>query len=331
MKSTKRILLLALIIFLFLIPLFVSNLYYIGVLTTMLINILLVVSFWLVMSTGQVNLGHAAFAAIGAYISAALVSVFGWSSWLALPMGVLTAGVVALILGFITLRITGIYFIIATIALISVVQIVFGLWDHPFGGLVGLLNLPHPDSISIFGLTTIDFSSRPSLYLLTLVFVLIGVVVVYRVYHSSMGRVFRGINSSDRLAEHVGINIMRYKVLAFVISCMCAGLAGVLSTYSTSTIQPTSFTLTQSTYYIVWAAVGGLAYFPGPIIGTVVLSIVSEFLRPVKDYENIIYALLLIGSILVFKAGLYGLIQKTGDLLKKLFKRGKPTAANNAV
>jgi branched-chain amino acid transport system permease protein len=136
--------------------------------------------------------------------------------------------------------------------------------------------------------------------------VLIGVGVVRRLDKSSMGLIFRGIRESDNLAEHVGINTMGYKVVAFVVGAMCAGLGGVLYTYITGSIQPTSFTMLQSNYYIVWAAVGGLASFGGPILGTVALSIFSEFLRPVKEYEPIIYASMLIAAMLLFKGGLMG-------------------------
>jgi len=111
MKSLKFLLFSALVILLFLIPVFVDNLYWISVFTKWWIYILLTVSFWLIMSTGQVNLAHAGFAAIGGYISGALVQSYGWNSWAALPVGVLTAGLIALVLGYITLRITGIYFI----------------------------------------------------------------------------------------------------------------------------------------------------------------------------------------------------------------------------
>jgi branched-chain amino acid transport system permease protein len=287
-------------------PAYVKNLYWLGVITTMLINVLIVSGFWLVMTTGQVNLGHAAFAAIGAYISAALVSAYGFSSWLSLPIALATAGLVALIIGVITLRITGIYFIITTVALAEVTRIVFGMWEHPFGGLVGILNLKPPASVALPGLPAVQFTSRAALYYLVLLCVLIGLFIVRRLDRSAIGLIFRGIQYSDNLAEHVGINIMAYKVLAFVVGSMCAALGGVLYTYTTGAILPTSFTMTQANYYIAWAAVGGLATFGGPLVGTVSLSILSEYLRPVKEYEPIIYAGLLIIAVLGFRSGLAG-------------------------
>ena len=290
-------------------PLVVTNYYWLGAITTMLVNVLLVASFWLVMTTGQVNLGHPAFAAIGAYMSAALVGVYGFSSWLSLPIAIVTAGVIALVLGVITLRITGIYFIITTVALAEVTRIVFGMWEHPFGGLVGILNLHPPSPLAIPGLPEIRFVSKPALYYLVLVFVLLGVYVVRRLDRSSIGLIFRGISQSENLSEHVGVNTMKYKVLAFVVGSMCAALGGVLYTYITGNIQPTSFTLNQANYYIVWAAVGGLGSFGGPILGTVSLNILSEFLRPVREYEPIIYASLLITAVLLFKRGLMGALR----------------------
>jgi len=318
MKHLKLALFIALIALLFLIPVFVHNLYWVNVFSEWWIFILLTTSFWLVMSTGQVNLGHAAFAAVGGYMSAALVSVYGWNSWAALPIGIITAGVVALILGFITLRITGIYFIIVTVVLNYVVQIIFGIWTHPFGGLIGLASLPPPNAFF-----KIHFNSIPALYYLTLIFMLLCVILIYRIYCSSMGRVFRGINSSDRLAEHVGINIMNYKVLAFVIGCMCAGLGGVLYTYYTGTIQPTSFTITQSTYYVVYAAVGGLAYFPGPIIGTLFLGYITELIKAYANFQNIIFSVLLIAAMLLFKGGLWGLYLRGRNLFLRLIPKNK--------
>jgi branched-chain amino acid transport system permease protein len=309
----------ALLVILILIPILVKNLYHLGIITSILINLLLAVSLWFIITTGQVTLGHAGFAAVGGYMSAALVTSYGLNSWISLAVAIATAGIVAAIIGYITLRITGVYFVIATLALGELIRIVFSMWEHPFGGLVGLMNLPPPAPIAIPGLPVIEFVSKPALYYLTLVFVLLGLAIMYRLSRSRIGLVFRGISQADNLAEHVGINIMGYKVLAFVIGSMCAGLAGVLYTYNTQCMLPASFTMNQSAYYIVYVAVGGGANIGGPILGTVVLGILSEFLRPIKEFEPIIYALLLIGIMLFFRAGLLGLAQTIGRQFSMLF------------
>jgi len=290
-------------------PAVLDNLYYVGAITTIMINMLLAISLWFIMQTGQVSLGHAGFAAIGGYMSAALITHYGFGSWPGLVSALVISGLVALILGYITLRITGVYFVITTLALGEVTRIVFGMWDHPFGGLLGLMNLPYPDPISLFGLYEIKFDSPVGLYYLTLFFAVVCILLLHRLDKSSIGLVSRGISQADILAEHLGINIMNYKVLAFVIGSMVAGLAGVLYSYNTKCMQPTAFTMAQSSYCIVWVAVGGSLSILGPILGALVLGILSEVLRPVKDYELIIYAGLLIIIMLFVKDGLLGIAQ----------------------
>jgi branched-chain amino acid transport system permease protein len=292
-----------------LVPVLFQNLYQLGTITFMLVNVLLAVSCWFIMTTGQVTLGHAGFAAIGGYISAASIARYGFGSWWSLLIAMITAGIVALIIGYITLRIKGIYFIVATLALGEVIRVVFGAWDDPFGGLIGIMNLPPPDAITLPGLPAIKFVSKVSLYYLTLLFALIGIVVMHRLSRSPIGLIFQGIRQADDLAENVGINIMGYKVLAFVIGCMFAGIAGVLYTYNVGSIQPSSFTLIQSTYYLVYVAVGGSANVFGPILGALVLNILSEVLRSVKEFEPIVFALILIGAVLLLQGGLIGLVQ----------------------
>ena len=283
--------------------------YQLGIVTFILVNVLLAVSCWFIMTTGQVTLGHAGFAAIGGYISAALIARYDMISWLSLLIAMITAGLVALIIGYITLQIKGIYFIVATLALGEVIRIVFGAWDNPFGGLVGIMNLPPPNAITLPGFSPIEFVSKVSLYYLTLLFTLIGIAIMHRLNRSPIGLVFEGIRQADDLAENVGINIMGYKILAFVIGCIFSALAGVLYTYNIGSIQPSSFTLIQSTYYLVCVAVGGSANVFGPILGVLVLNILSEFLRPIKEFEPIVFALILIGAVLLLRSGLLGLVQ----------------------
>lgn len=308
-----------------LIPFLFRNLYHLGIITFMLINALLAVSCWFIMTTGQVTLGHAGFAAIGGYLSAALIAKYSIGSWWSLLIAMLTAGMVALIIGYITLRIKGIYFIVATLALGEVIRVIFGAWDDPFGGLIGIMNLPPPDAITLPGFPPIKFVSKVSLYYLTLLFTLIGVIVMHRLNRSPIGLVFQGIRQADDLAENVGINIMGYKVLAFVIGCIFAGMGGVLYTYNVGSIQPSSFTLVQSAYYLVYVAVGGGANVFGPVLGALVLNILSEFLRPIKEFEPIVFALILIGAVLLLQGGLVGLVQalwrRINEITAPIFKR----------
>ncbi len=322
-KTSFYVVLLAILVF---VPVLFRNLYQLGVITFMLINVLLAVSCWFIMTTGQVTLGHAGFAAIGGYLSAALIARYGMGSWWSLLIAMITAGMIALVIGYITLRIKGIYFIVATLALGEVIRVVFGAWDDPFGGLVGIMNLPPPNAIIVAGLPAIEFASKVSLYYLTLALALSGIVIMHRLNRSPIGLVFQGIRQADDLADNVGINVMRYKVLAFVIGCMFAGMGGVLYTYNVGSIQPSSFTLIQSAYYLVYVAVGGSINVFGPILGALVLNILSEFLRPIKEFEPIVFALILIGAVLLLKSGLIGLVETLRRRIRELTVRASPKA-----
>jgi len=314
---------LALLVALLLLPVFITVPYYLGVVIVILINILLATSIWLILLTGQASLCHAAFAAIGGYVSAALVVSYGFSFWLALLLAMATAGVIALIIGFITLRIKTHYFIIATLAFGEIVRIVFSSWEHPFGGLIGILNIPPPDPIAIPGLPVVEFATKPSFYYLTLALVLIAVVVLHRLDSSRIGLVFRSIAQADSLAEHVGINVMGYKVLAFVIGSMFAGLAGILYAFNAGCMLPSCFTVWQSIYCLIFVTVGGSANIAGPILGATFFTLISEVLRPIKRLEPIVYGSLLIVTMMFLRAGLLGMVQKLGHKFVGLISRSK--------
>jgi len=314
----KPVLYIVLLVTFVLYPVFTTNLYQIGALTLILVDVLLAASVWLIITTGQVTLGQTGFAAIGGFMSAAIITAYRINSWLTLPIAVITAGTVGLVLGYITLRIKGVYFIIATLALGEFIKIVFGMWEHPFGGLHGIMNIPYPDPIIIPGLLTIEFTSNRGIYYITLFSTVIGIIIMHKVYAGPIGRVFRSIRQADELAENVGINIMNYKVLAFVIACVFSGLAGVLYVYSTKCISPTSFSINQAAYYLLCVVIGGGTSVAGPILGAIFLGLFSEIVRPVIEWRPIIFGLLLILAILYFRSGLLGIIQKIWKPLSRL-------------
>ena len=220
------------------------------------------------------------------------------------------------------MNIKGIYFVIATLALGEFIKIVFGMWKHPFGGLAGLINLPPPDPIVIPGLLTIPFTSNTGIYYLTLFFVAAGIFSIYRLYRGPIGHIFQSIRQADELAESIGINIMGYKVLAFVVGCMLAGLSGVLITYSTKFISPDMLGLPQSVYYLICVAVGGDVSVVGPILGAIGLGLFAEVIRPVNEFEPIVFGLLLILARLFFKSGLLGIVKGVWQLTARIVTRG---------
>lgn len=304
------------------IPFVISNPYYLGIIIVIIINALLAVSIWIILQTGQVSLCHVGFSAIGGYTAAALVMSFDFSFWMGTAVGIIAAGFASLLIGLITLRLKSHYFFIVTASFGEIIRIVFSMIDYPFGGLVGILNLPPPDPIAIPGLPAIVFSSSSSFYYLTLAVAILIITIIYRLSNSHIGHVFRAIAQNDLRAEHLGINIMGYKVMAFVIGSMFASLTGIIYCFNAGCMLPTTFGFWQGIYCLIFVSVGGGAHIAGPIIGAVFFSLLSQLLKPVQMFEPVIYGLALIFVMMFFREGLLGGILGIWCFLKgKLFIR----------
>jgi ABC-type branched-subunit amino acid transport system permease subunit len=180
--------------------------------------------------------------------------------------------------------------------------------DHPFGGLVGILNLPPPSPIVFPGLVAVDFTTNTSYYYLTVILSLLCIVFLHRIHKSRVGLILRSIDQSDILSVSVGVNIMNYKVLAFVIGSTIAGLAGVLYAFNARSMLPGTFTFWNSIYSLIYVTVGGSGNIVGPMLGATVFTILSEVLRPAQMFEPLIFGLVLILFVVFFKNGLLGAV-----------------------
>jgi len=261
----------------------------------------------LIMTTGQLSIGQAGFMALGAYTCVLLVTKFGWSFWLGWLIASVVAGIFAYLFGKITLRIKGVHFAILTFALGEVIYRIISNTDY-FGGVSGIIGIPPPNPISIPGIGTISFQTATQYYYLVLLFCLSCIYVYYRIIHSQIGMVFKSIEKADLLAECCGINIMKYKLLAFVTGCVMAGSTGALYAHYFTYISPDSFHFVESIDFIIINMVGGVGTFAGPFVGAVFLISIPEFMRSLKEYEHIIYALCLIFVLYFLPQGITGTI-----------------------
>lgn len=311
-----RLLLPALIVVLALVPIITDDPYYTHILIMICLSIVFAVGLRMILTTGQLSIGHAAFGAIGAYTCTLLVVKADFNFWLALPLAGVVAAIVAVLVGYPTLRIKGAYFAILTFALGELIRLVFvANWGGLTGGNVGIMGIPAPSAIHIGG-RVLDFDAgvfgniRGYYYYLALLLMLIAVWVMHRFDRSRVGMTFRAIAQADLLAECVGINIMRYKVLAFAVACFFAGLAGgILSSYI-HYLSPVSLTFHDSIYFIMFAVVGGVGTISGPIIGALLFTALPEALRGAKQWEPIIAASLLLLAVLFLPGGLVSLPQR---------------------
>jgi branched-chain amino acid transport system permease protein len=299
------------------------NPYVFQVLILVGINIILAVSLNLVNGfTGQFSIGHAGFMAVGAYVSAMFSLVVGVPAvasltgagvpavaaqgamlLVALVLGGLVAAVAGWLVGLPSLRLRGDYLAIVTLGFGEIIRVLI-LNIEAVGGARGLPGIP----------PWADFF-----------WVFLGVAVVItlarNLAHSTHGRAMFAIRDDEIAAEALGVDTTRYKVAAFVIGAFFAGVAGGLFAHYLSYLNPNTFTFLKSIEVIAMVVLGGMGSLSGSVLAAIVLTLLPEVLRPVKDYRMVIYSLLLIVLMIARPQGLLGTRELSLSRLLRLFRR----------
>lgn len=318
----KSFIWLILVIFAFLLPVIAQQdeyILHVGIIIAF--NIALATSLWLLWSLGFVSFAHAGFMGIGAYTSALLFLRLGWPFWATMWIGAAVAAVIATVVSIPLMRTRAVYFFMASWALGEVIKMIFARYRGFFGGWDGLFDVL-PPKLSILGLY-IDFSSRVAYYYLALVFTVAIVFIIYRLNRSRIGMIFWSIHESEILAGHIGIPLLRYKVLAFTLTCFFAGLIGTLYAHYHTFISPRTFDIWVSEFTLVHIIVGGLSTVAGPILGASVLTILDELLRPLGFYRVVIFGIILILTVLFMPGGLESIPKRTRSLVRRFLKVGR--------
>jgi branched-chain amino acid transport system permease protein len=226
--------------------------------------------------TGQISLGHAAFVALGAYTSGILASRLGMPFWVAIPSGGVVAAFFGILMGFPCLRLKGLYLAMATMSFGVVVEYAVTHWESLTMGVRGI-SIPAP---SILGYTLGDPSQ---LFYVTIFFVVVLSVAAKNLVRTRVGRAFIAIRDRDVAAGVIGVNLTKYKVMAFAISAFYGGVAGGLYSYSTGYLHPENFTLLLSIEYVAMIIVGGLGSILGSILGAIFLTVMPDVIKGVAD------------------------------------------------
>ncbi|NQT31144.1 MAG: branched-chain amino acid ABC transporter permease [Deltaproteobacteria bacterium] len=266
---THWVMLLAFLIFLFACPLFFSD-RILTILTIIGITIISVHGLNILTGyCGQISLGHAGFMAVGAYTSAVLTAKLDWSFWAALPCAALAAGMVGLLFGLPSLRIKGFYLIMATIAAHFIIMwVILQLYSVTGGG--NGLAVPRPE---IGGFV---FKSKGSYFYLVLIIACLGTFFAKNLVRTRAGRAFIAIRDNDLAAEVMGVNLLSYKLLAFFIGCVYAGVAGSLLVHYFAFATVDQFPFMNSVWYLGMLIVGGMGSTAGAIFGAVSLKLLDE-------------------------------------------------------
>ena len=258
---------------------------------------------------GQISLGHAAFFGIGAYTSAMLYSEAGFPFWISVPMAAAVAGIVGALLGIPCLRVRDDFLAITTMGINFVVEAIF-LYIPFFGGAMGIggINLP-----KWFGREM----TKPEYFVLILVVFLLLLLLDRRMGRSWIGLAWASIREDEEAAGAMGVDVVRFKVLAFILGSAIAGLAGGFYAHFLTFIMPQNFGFGQSIVILSMVVFGGIGSRWGPIVGAVILGILPEVSRPIMEYRILIYGILLLGMMRFQPGGLLG----PESILSKLFRR----------
>jgi branched-chain amino acid transport system permease protein len=286
-----------------LVPLGLSNIYLLTLLFSIFTYAALAVG-WNIIGgyTGYLSFGHAAFFGVGGYTTALLFANLGWSPFLTTPLGGVVAALVALVVGYPCLRLRGPYFALVTLILALAVRVVV-LNVEWTGGSSGLfLKIPQMDALT----------NRILFYEAMLAVLLVSVLAAYWALRSKLGIGLITIREDEEVAQTLGINTTRLKMAAFLLSAFLAGMVGGIFSYYRTYVYPNiMFDLNLSVLVVLMALFGGRQNWLGPVVGALVISIVSEFLTLQLGNEaaRILFGLLMVVVILYLPDGLLAYVR----------------------
>lgn len=286
-------------------PWLAFNDYHRYLLDLILINVIMAVGLNIVKGfAGQVTVGHVAMMAIGAYTSAVLATKFGLPFWLALPGAMLVTGAAGAIVGIPSFRLEGAYLALATLGLAESVRIFISATDY-LGASVGFSDIPSPN---LFG-TPLD--SFRSYYFVVMPLAVAGVYFSFCMLRSNIGRAFKALREDPLAAAASGINVRKYKSLAFIISALYAGCAGSLAAHMTpGFLHPNSFTVVEMVTVLLMVILGGIGHVWGGIVGAVVVTIIYDLTREYYQYQLLLFGMVIVLTVMYMPNGIGGIIDR---------------------
>ncbi|MEI6617929.1 MAG: branched-chain amino acid ABC transporter permease [Betaproteobacteria bacterium] len=271
---------------------------------------------WLTFYIGRINIGQGAFALVGGYVSALLVTQGGISFWWTLPLAGIFCALLAVLIGLPILRLRGVYFAMVTLVLTEVSRL--SALALPFtNGAKGITSIPLPSELQVFGVTLIPAFTRmdnPKLafYLMAVVMMVLTFAVLWRIVNSRLGHLCRSLQQNEELASSIGVNIAYLRVLAYAISSFLGGIAGASFVAISQSLYPSSFQTTDSVNFMLNCFLGGLGFVFGPMLGTLLLYFGWDLLFATGRFQLLIYSSLMIALMLWLPNGVLSLMDRKG-------------------
>jgi branched-chain amino acid transport system permease protein len=272
---------------------------------------------WLTFYIGRINIGQGAYALVGGYVSALLITRADISFWWTLPLSGIFCAALAVVIGVPILRLRGVYFAMVTLVLTEVGRLA-ALALPITNGAKGITSIRMPAELSVLGVTVIpDFTTleNPKLafYWMAATMMTLTYVVLWRIVNSRLGHLCRSLQQNEELASSIGVDIARLRVLAYAISSFFGGVAGAGFIAISQSIYPSSFQSTDSVNFMLNCFLGGLGYVFGPMLGTLLLYFGWDLLFATGRFQLLIYSSLMIILMLLLPNGVLSLLDRKGD------------------
>ena len=320
MKFRKFIPWLAVLVGVAVIPVVVTDAYFLHILIMAAIWIALATNFNIILSAGQLSLAQIAFFGIGAYTSGLLTVKLGFPFLVAMPVAALMTCLVGFLIGRITLKMRGAHFILVTFAFGEICRLVSRNWVGLTNGPMGLRNIPFP-SIRIPGLIDLQLTSYPSQLYMAVFLALVSIYVAYKLRYSRIGRAFSALRISEPLAESVGISHYKFVITAVLASTFFTGLTGSFYAHYVTLVSPEIFSFAYMISLLMMVMGGGRNSIAGPIVGALIFTLLPEFLRAFELYRMLIFGALLTLIVIFLPEGM---VPQLVALYFKIFKRHRP-------
>ena len=290
-----------------------KNNYHQYVVNVIAINVILAVGLNIVKGfAGQVTVGHIALAAIGAYTSAVVSTKLGLPFWAALPAAILVTGLAGAIVGIPSFRLEGAYLALATLGLAESVRIVIS-GTESLGGAIGYENIPPP----FIGSMALD--AHRSYYYVVMPLALLGIYFSFSILSSDIGRAFKALREDQLAAAASGVNVRKYKIIAFVLSALYAGCAGSLKAHmAPGFLNPNDYTITEMVTLLLMVVFGGIGHIWGGVIGAVLVTIINDLTQDYYRYRMAMFGSVIVLTVMFMPRGIGGMIDDY--LVRRRFK-----------
>ncbi len=250
--------------------------------------------------SGQFTLGHAGFICIGAYTGSLMMTRLGVGFWLALPCAGIVSGIFGFLISFPTRKLSGLYLTIVTLGFGEIIRIICLNWTSVTGGALGIKSIPAPQ---FFG---INMRNAYCFYYIIFALLLLMLFCTHRVLNSRVGRAWISIRENQTAAASLGVNTTFYKGINLMYGAFWAGLIGAFQASYMQFIDPTMYGTEETFNIMAMTIVGGMGTLGGPIVGSLLINLITEVFRFTEQYRMLIYAVLIIAMMWIRPQGIAG-------------------------